>query len=270
MTNKSSKSKDVDFVTVGSGIELAQAVQKRLKNSSLSIFKNFGTAQIKTADWEFEFVGARKESYTLESRNPKVSIGSLNDDQNRRDFTINSMALSLNKHNFGSLLDPFNGIQDLENKPTLSSSQKGLDLELLTDQKIDKDLYLDATQKKPQWIDFTYDKPFTLNTLNISLYQPPRKKGTIHLMTSEDGINYKKVRQIKPMPIVKYERAVELAFNGVKSRFFRIVSEVPLQPTEITLSNLKQINKTLARTSLFKIENHKMPKIKTKIVYNVF
>ncbi len=154
-------------------------------------------------------------------------------------------------------------IQDLENKPTLSSSQKGLDLELLTDQKIDKDLYLDATQKKPQWIDFTYDKPFTLNTLNISLYQPPRKKGTIHLMTSEDGINYKKVRQIKPMPIVKYERAVELAFNGVKSRFFRIVSEVPLQPTEITLSNLKQINKTLARTSLFKIENHKMPKIKT-------
>jgi tRNA nucleotidyltransferase/poly(A) polymerase len=110
------KSKDVDFVTVGSGIILAQAVKKRLKNSSLSIFKNFGTAQIKTNDWEFEFVGARKESYDRKSRKPKVEDGTFEDDIHRRDFTINTLAISLQKSNFGRLIDSFNGLEDLENK----------------------------------------------------------------------------------------------------------------------------------------------------------
>lgn len=110
------KSKDVDFVTIGSGIELAQAVQKRLKNSSLSIFKNFGTAQIKTADWEFEFVGARKESYDRKSRKPKVEDGTFEDDIHRRDFTINTLAISIQKDDFGSLIDTFNGLSDLKNK----------------------------------------------------------------------------------------------------------------------------------------------------------
>jgi len=109
--------KDIDIVAVGSGIALAKAVQKKLKGAKpVQIFKNYGTAMI---DWEgvsLEFVGARKESYSPESRNPEVVPGSLEDDQNRRDFTINALALSLNKDNFGAFLDPFNGLKDLENK----------------------------------------------------------------------------------------------------------------------------------------------------------
>ncbi len=109
--------KDIDIVAVGSGIALAKAVQKKLKGAKpVQIFKNFRTAMI---DWEgvsLEFVGARKESYSPESRNPEVLPGSLEDDQNRRDFTINALALSLNKDNFGAFLDPFNGLKDLENK----------------------------------------------------------------------------------------------------------------------------------------------------------
>jgi hypothetical protein len=152
-------------------------------------------------------------------------------------------------------------IQDAENQPVISSSQASLELNLLVDQKIDLEAHLEATQENPQWIDFNYEKPFELKALNISFYQPPRQVGKIYLMTSEDGINYKNVRELKQMDIVKYERAIELEFNGVTSRFFRIKSEVPLQITELTLSSLERINKTLARTSLFKIENHKMPKI---------
>ncbi|MEG1615332.1 MAG: HD domain-containing protein [Bacteroidales bacterium] len=110
-------SKDIDVVTVGSGIELASAVAKRLgKGAHLSVFKNFGTAQVKYYDLEVEFVGARRESYTHDSRKPIVENGSLTDDQNRRDFTINALALSLNQNNFGELIDPFNGLADMENK----------------------------------------------------------------------------------------------------------------------------------------------------------
>ncbi|ETN96060.1 tRNA nucleotidyltransferase (CCA-adding enzyme) [Zhouia amylolytica] len=108
--------KDIDIVAIGSGIELAKAVAKKLpKNPKVSVFRNFGTAMIKTDDLEIEFVGARKESYNEDSRKPVVEDGSLEDDQNRRDFTINALALSLSKENFGQLLDPFNGVQDLEN-----------------------------------------------------------------------------------------------------------------------------------------------------------
>ncbi len=108
-------SKDIDIVTVGSGIELARNVAKSLKPSPrVNIFKNFGTAMLKYKDMEIEFVGARKESYQQDSRKPIVENGTLEDDQNRRDFTINAMALGLNKSNFGELLDPFNGIEDLE------------------------------------------------------------------------------------------------------------------------------------------------------------
>ncbi|MGK0447218.1 MAG: putative nucleotidyltransferase with HDIG domain [Polaribacter sp.] len=109
--------KDIDVVAVGSGIELALKVSQLLPNRpKVQVFKTYGTAMLRYKDVEIEFVGARKESYTLESRNPEVSEGTLQDDQNRRDFTINALALSLNKENFGELLDPFNGIEDLENK----------------------------------------------------------------------------------------------------------------------------------------------------------
>ena len=108
------KSKDIDFVTVGSGIELARLIAKKLgPKAKLSVFQNYGTAQVKFRDLELEFVGARRESYSHESRNPIVESGSLLEDLTRRDFTINAMAISLNNENFGELIDPFNGIIDL-------------------------------------------------------------------------------------------------------------------------------------------------------------
>jgi len=107
--------KDIDVVAIGSGIDLALKVSQLLPNKpKVQVFKTYGTAMLRFKDTEIEFVGARKESYTEESRNPKVTEGTLEDDQNRRDFTINALALSLNEDNFGELLDPFNGVQDLE------------------------------------------------------------------------------------------------------------------------------------------------------------
>jgi len=108
-------SKDIDIVTVGSGIELAKAVAQKLGRSTrLSVFKNFGTAQLKSGDWEIEFVGARRESYQRDSRKPIVEDGTLEDDQNRRDFTINTLALCLNQERYGELIDPFDGLGDME------------------------------------------------------------------------------------------------------------------------------------------------------------
>ena len=110
-------SNDMDFVTIGSGIEVAKAVAQRIgKRARLSVFRTYGTAQVKTRQWELEFVGARRESYHRESRNPIVEDGTLDDDQKRRDFTINAMAICLNKNRYGELLDPFDGIGDLERR----------------------------------------------------------------------------------------------------------------------------------------------------------
>jgi putative nucleotidyltransferase with HDIG domain len=109
--------KDIDIVAVGSGIELALKVSQLLPNKpKVQVFKTYGTAMLRFEDTEIEFVGARKESYHFESRNPVVENGTLEDDQNRRDFTINALALSLNTENFGELSDPFNGLEDLKNK----------------------------------------------------------------------------------------------------------------------------------------------------------
>lgn len=108
------KSKDIDVVVVGSGIDLASKVAERFPGAHLSVFKSFGTAMLKIRDVEVEFVGARRESYRADSRKPIVEDGTLEDDQNRRDFTINALALSLRQDTFGLLVDPFGGIDDLK------------------------------------------------------------------------------------------------------------------------------------------------------------
>jgi poly(A) polymerase len=109
-------SKDIDVVTVGKGIELAEAVTAALgRGARLSVFKTYGAAQIKYRNTEIEFVGARRESYRRDSRNPLVEDGTLEDDQNRRDFTINALAVCLNKKRYGELLDPFGGLEDMDN-----------------------------------------------------------------------------------------------------------------------------------------------------------
>ena len=111
-----SPSKDIDIVVIGDGPELASAIAKIMRVKSVSIYKNYGTAHFRYKDLDVEFVGARKESYNSNSRNPIVSPGSLSDDQHRRDFTINAMAIRLDAAFFGTLVDPFDGIGDLEKK----------------------------------------------------------------------------------------------------------------------------------------------------------
>ena len=120
-------SKDIDVVVVGSGIEMAQAMGKHLgKGAHVAVFKNFGTAQLKYHGTEVEFVGARKESYQRDSRKPIVEDGTLEDDQNRRDFTINALAVCLNKERFGELVDPFGGMQDMKEKTIRTPLDPGI------------------------------------------------------------------------------------------------------------------------------------------------
>jgi len=111
------ESRDIDIVVVGSGIDLAKEVAERIgRGTRVNIFKNFGTAMLRYKNLEIEFVGARKESYRTDSRKPVVEDGTLQDDQQRRDFTINALAISLNRETYGELIDPFNGLHDLEHK----------------------------------------------------------------------------------------------------------------------------------------------------------
>ena len=116
--------KDIDIMVIGSAMELAKNLKKNLNNSkNIQFFKNFGTAMLEWNKFVIEVVGARKESYNHNSRKPIVKIGTLEDDQNRRDFTINSLAISINKQNFGELIDPFNGVRDLKNTDGISKQR---------------------------------------------------------------------------------------------------------------------------------------------------
>jgi poly(A) polymerase len=119
-------SKDIDIVVEGSGIELAQRAAKNLGIRNVNVFKSFGTAQFNFDDWDVEFVGARKESYRSDSRKPIVEDGTIKEDQDRRDFTINALALSLNQENFGELIDPFDGMSDLKNKILRTPLEPGI------------------------------------------------------------------------------------------------------------------------------------------------
>ena len=168
---KRGQHKDIDIVAIGSGITLAKQVAKNIPNRpKVQVFKTYGTAMLRYEDIEIEFVGARKESYTEDSRNPIVENGTLEDDQNRRDFTINAMAIDLSSANFGNLLDPFDGINDLENKTIRTP--------------LDPDItYSDDPLRMMRAIRFATQLNFTIE--NESLEAISKNKERIKIITNE-------------------------------------------------------------------------------------
>jgi poly(A) polymerase len=163
--------KDIDIVAVGSGIELAQTVSALLPNKpKVQVFKTYGTAMLRFEDIDIEFVGARKESYNIDSRNPLVETGTLEDDQNRRDFTINALALSLDEVDFGMLVDPFNGIDDLKNK--------------IIRTPLDPDItYSDDPLRMMRAIRFAAQLDFTIEDESLKAIE--RNKERINIITGE-------------------------------------------------------------------------------------
>lgn len=194
--------KDIDIVAIGSGIALAKKVASKLQGKpEISIFKNFGTAMIKHKDLELEFVGARKESYNRDSRKPIVEDGTLEDDQNRRDFTINAMALALNNANFGELLDPFDGLADLDRKIIRTPLEPGI-------------TYSDDPLRMMRAIRFATQLHFTIelqslqaiteNKDRIKIVSKERIVDELHkiLMSSKPSVGFKLMHQTGLLPLI--------------------------------------------------------------------
>ena len=183
--------KDIDVVAVGSGIELAQSVAARLPGKpKVSVFKNYGTAMLKTDDLEVEFVGARRESYREDSRKPLVEDGTLEDDQNRRDFTINALALSLSKESFGDLLDPFDGFGDLKRK--------------LIRTPLDADItYSDDPLRMMRAIRFATQLSFTIEDASLEAIE--RNKRRIGIISGERIVDELNKILMTPKPSVGYQ-----------------------------------------------------------------
>ncbi|WP_437396866.1 CCA tRNA nucleotidyltransferase [Flagellimonas lutimaris] len=194
--------KDIDIVAIGSGIDLAKKVASKLKGKpEISVFKNFGTAMIKHKDLELEFVGARKESYNRNSRKPIVEDGTLEDDQNRRDFTINAIALALNDANFGELLDPFNGLADLDREIIRTPLEPGI-------------TYSDDPLRMMRAIRFATQLHFTIelkslqaiteNKDRIKIVSKERIVDELHkiLMSPKPSIGFKLLHQTGLLPLI--------------------------------------------------------------------
>lgn len=194
--------KDIDIVAIGSGIELAKKVASKLKGKpEISVFKNFGTAMIKHHDLELEFVGARKESYHRDSRKPIVEDGTLEDDQNRRDFTINAMAIALNKDTFGKLLDPFDGISDLQEQILRTPLEPGITYS-------DDPLRMMRAIRFATQLNFTIElkslQAITENKERIKIVSEERIVDELHkiLLSPKPSMGFKLMHQTGLLPII--------------------------------------------------------------------
>ena len=208
-------SKDIDVVVVGSGIDMAKAVAQKLgKNTHVSIFKTYGTAQVKNRQYELEFVGARRESYQQESRNPIVEDGTLEEDQNRRDFTINALAICLNKARFGELIDPFGGISDLEQK--ILRTPLNPDITFSDDPLRMLRAIRFATQLEFRIADDTLDA-ITRNSQRITIITKERVLDELNkIMAAQNpSIGFRLLDKCELLPIVFPEMA---ALKGVEKR----------------------------------------------------
>ncbi|MDA9253052.1 CCA tRNA nucleotidyltransferase [Flavobacteriaceae bacterium] len=183
--------KDIDVVVLGSGIYLAKKLSEALPNSpEVTVFKNYGTAMLKYQDLVLEFVGARKESYTHDSRNPVVENGSLEDDQNRRDFTINALAIGLNKDNYGVLVDPFNGLDALKNKLIVTPLSPGI-------------TFSDDPLRMLRAIRFASQLNFTIDAEALEAITVQRDR--ISIISKERIVDEINKMMSSPMPILGFE-----------------------------------------------------------------
>jgi len=202
-------SKDVDVVVIGSGIKVARQVAEKLSSGNqVKYFKNFGTAMIRSGEWEIEFVGARKESYRSHSRKPIVEDGTLSDDQNRRDFTINAMSLSLQKESFGDLRDPFNGIEDIKNR--------------LIRTPLDPDItFSDDPLRMMRAIRFATQLNFTIETKSLDAIS--RNKQRISIVSKERIVDELNLIIMAPVPSTGFKLLDE---TGLLSVIFPKMSEL--------------------------------------------